>query len=458
MTGIPKSVGNLLNTIENHGFEAYLVGGCVRDILLGNEPKDWDITTNATPEQIQQIFLKTIETGIKHGTVTVLADDMDATSRCSAEVTTYRIDGEYHDNRRPHTVTFSQNLADDLARRDFTINAICLDKSGNITDLHGGQKDLAAKTIRCVGNPEKRFQEDALRILRALRFAATLGFSIEPATAQAIHANQHLLKNIAPERIREELTKLICSEKNEAVKAVLHEYKEVIGTVIPELAPTFGFNQQTPHHAYDVWGHTLEVLTLSPNNPISRWAALLHDSGKPHCFTVGEHDGHGHFKGHAGVGAEIANDVMRNLRFDNKTRNTVRRLIAAHMLPKKMQKPTIKKMLNEHGIENFERLLALCYADNRGKGVEDGYRLKKVLSCHTILREIIQNNECYSLKQLAVNGKDMHALGLRGKKIGETLHKLLESVIEERVPNTKEALVTSLAQQPEFLSPSYTFP
>ncbi len=433
VSSIPVYAATALQKLNDSGFEVYLVGGCVRDMLLGSVPHDWDITTNALPEQIIGAFedFTVIPTGLKHGTVTVLI------AKEPIEITTYRIDGDYSDNRRPDSVSFTRNLKEDLARRDFTINALAMDADGNIVDYFGGTEDIKIGIIRCVGNATNRFTEDALRILRALRFAAVLGFWIDTETKKAICSEAQRLHNISAERINVELTKLLCGRN--AVN-ILREYAEIVAVVIPEIKPLFGFNQQNPHHIYDAWEHTLQVVANTPPEPVLRWAALLHDIGKPQAFSASE-DGIGHFYGHAKFSIEIADEIMVRLKFDNASRNRIKTLIEWHDLAIRPAKATVKRRLNRLGTETLSQLFKLQRADNLAHAPKDVYKQKTIDNLESIMAEIIAENECFFLRDLAVNGNDMLALGFSGKAVGDILDELLNTVIDGKLPNEREILL-----------------
>ncbi len=307
---IPEPVKSILKALEEHGHAAHCVGGCVRDSLLGREPGDWDVATSALPEETMALFPgRAAPTGLRHGTVTVREGALPV------EVTTFRTDGRYTDGRHPDSVAFTRSLRDDLSRRDFTVNAMGLDLRGTLTDPFGGQEDLKNRLLRCVGSPEGRFQEDALRILRGLRLAAVLGFSVEEETARALRACRKLLCGVAAERIQIEMTKLLCGP---AAAEVLRGFSEVVGTVVPELLPMVGFDQHSRYHCYDVWEHTLHALSEVPAEPVLRWAVLLHDVAKPRCYTRDERGGH--FYGHPTVSAGMADAILRRLKFYNATR------------------------------------------------------------------------------------------------------------------------------------------
>ena len=429
----------ILAELEKHGFEAYMVGGCVRDDIMGRTCHDTDITTNALPEEIIDVFegYKIIPTGIKHGTVTVLCEGVPF------EITTYRIDGRYSDHRRPDSVRFTSDITADLARRDFTVNAIAMDRRGNTVDPFGGRADIENRIIRCVGAPEKRFGEDALRIMRAVRFASQLGFRIDDATAAAVHGMKEQLSGISAERIRDELDKLICGVNS---TEILLEYTDVITAVIPELKPSVGLDQRSPYHKYNVWEHTVRALAAAPREDLLlRRTMLFHDIGKPACMKLDE-TGRGHFKQHDRVGAEMTAEVMRKLRYDTRSINTTVKLIDNHS--KKLRCRTdVKKMLSRMGDELFFKLMEMKKCDNSAKNdfvvKENGFFDK----CADMAREMIENNECRSIRGLAVTGTDLVELGLEGAEIGQMQKELLELVIEEKLPNDRQALTEYIIQR-----------
>lgn len=434
----PEQVKNALRRLHESGFEAFAVGGCVRDCILGKTPYDWDITTSARPEETERVFsdFRLIETGLKHGTVTVLLDGM------ALEITTYRIDGVYLDARRPESVSFSVNLRDDLARRDFTVNTLCWNEEEGVLDLFGGIADLETGILRTVGEADKRFSEDALRILRGIRFASTLGFLIEEKTAESILRNRHLLTKIAAERIRVEFGKLLCG-KNAA--AVLEQYHAVIEVFIPELSALIGCAQNTPYHCYDVFHHTLAALeNIAPAEDL-RLCMFFHDFGKPACRKT-DTNGRDHFKGHEAVSAQMAEPILRRLRYDRKTIEKVTTLIRIHDTKSPKTKKQAKHLLSEIGIEHYRALIQIKRADNRGKA--DPYAIDgKLANMEAFLEEILQNGECYSLPQLAVNGDDLLTAGIPGGKgLRSALEFLLNEVIEERCINEKTALLCVLQQ------------
>lgn len=430
---IPEPVKNALSALRKNGFEAYIIGGCVRDSLLGQTPKDYDITTSALPEETENVFkgFRVIETGMKHGTITVLIE------RMPIEITTYRIDSTYSDNRRPDNVTFTKSLFEDTARRDFTMNAVAIDENGDIADFHDGVKDIKAKMIRCVGDPDKRFGEDALRILRAVRFSSVLGFDIEENTKQAIFRNKELLKNISSERIASELVKLLCGQN---ARSIICEFIDVLGVFLPELLPMKGFDQKNPHHIYNILEHTAVAVENAPAEPILRLAALLHDAGKPQTFS--EKDGIGHFYGHAQISAEITNSVLRRLKFDNNTRLTVTTLVRLHDGQIEESEKAVKRFMRKNTSEIFFLVLQLKRADNLAQAPECFIRTEHLDRLRAIGEEILNRKECFSLKSLEINGSDLIGIGFRpGKEIGNCLNEILDKVVEGTLENDKTLLL-----------------
>ena len=399
----------------------------------GGLPKDWDINTNAMPQQVKAVFndYRVIETGIKHGTVTVLID------RDPLEITTFREDVGYSDHRHPDSVVFATTLKDDVSRRDFTINAMAYDFENGVIDYFGGAEDIEAKSIRSVGDANLRFNEDALRILRALRFSSVLGFGIEQKTADSIHQNKELLRSVSAERINVELTKLICGRN---AKDVLLEFTDVICAVVPEIFPMIGFNQHNKHHCFDVWQHTVITIENSEPESILRWAAFFHDIGKPESFSLDE-NGAGHFYGHAALSKSIADPIMRRLKFDNATRERVLTLIEHHDTQFRPEKKLIKRYLNRLGEDALRQLLLLKRADTMGHAPSCQYRIQEVERSQTIIEQIIAEESCFSLKDLAVDGNDMIDLGLKGKSIRAALDFLLNAVIDEQIPNEHTQLL-----------------
>lgn len=430
--------------LKSKGFEAYLIGGSVRDYIMDLPIGDIDITTNATPTQVEEVFkdFRVIETGIKHGTVTVLIDNEPI------EITTYRSESTYSDNRHPDSVVFSKTLNDDVIRRDFTMNAIAFDFEKGFCDLVGGLDDIKSNTIRCIGDAETRFREDALRILRALRFSAVLGFDIEQNTAFAIHKCKELLKNISAERIQVEFSKLICG-KNAC--SVLSEYSDIICVFIPELKESIGFDQQNRHHIYDVFTHTLKAMEQSKAEKHIRLALLFHDIAKPlvaHFDDKGEQ----HFFGHPKKSAIITNEILTRLKFDNDTKNKVVTLVELHDAPIVLDnayepsEKRLKRILGKIGIDLTYDLIEIKRCDNLGQSAEyyrgDAFYQEAI----NILDKIINDNECFSIKTLAINGNDLTALGFKGKEIGKLLEKCLNGVIDNKVKNNFEDLINYISK------------
>lgn len=429
---LPQYVNVIIEKLNNSGFEAFAVGGCVRDSLLGIEPKDYDVTTNATPEQTKKCFcdFRTIDTGIEFGTVTVISDSFPI------EVTTYRIDGEYNDNRRPDSVEFTLQLSEDLKRRDFTINAMAFNDKTGIIDLYGGKIDLYDGIIRAIGNPVERFSEDGLRIMRALRFASCYNFSIEAETAAAIHKQAYLLENIAKERIAIEFNKFICGN----CEAILREYNDVFSVLIPEMKKCVGFEQRTKYHNRDVYEHIIATVSAIEPAKHLRLAMLLHDIGKPDYFSIDE-KGQGHFKSHAIGSCEIAGKFLKSYKYDNETTYKVIELIKYHDIVIENNERQIKRYLNRFGEEMFLDILAVHIADDIGKASEFQQRIEIYNSVREAVKRIIKEKECFSLVNLAVNGNDIIQLGYEGKAVGDILRYLLEKVIDGDFPNKKDILI-----------------
>ena len=434
MVDIPAPVREILETLETAGHRAWCVGGCVRDALLGRAPEDWDVTTAARPEETMALFGdRAVPTGLRHGTVTV------RTAAGGVEVTTLRRDGAYRDHRRPESVTFTDSLEEDLRRRDFTVNALAVDLRGTLQDPLGGRADLAAGVLRCVGDPDRRFDEDALRILRGARFAAQLGFAIHPDTAAAIHRNRALLGDIAPERIWTELKKLVTGAH---AAEVLRAYPDVIGVFWPEVLPMVGFDQRNRHHCHDVWEHTLHALAAVPPEVELRLAMLLHDIGKPNCFTVDE-KGQGHFYGHPAESARLAGEMLRRLRADNATTETVVRLVTWHDKNIPRTRSGVARALGKLGERDLRRLLDVKRADNLAQAPEYRSVQGEIDKAEAILDQLLAEGACVSLEQLAVNGRDLLALGLSGPAVGRILRTLLDAVLDETLPNQRAALLAA---------------
>ena len=433
---IPRNVKIILNSLKKNGYEAYIVGGSVRDCKIGMIiPKDYDITTNALPEEIIRLFDKTVPTGIEHGTITVMINGD------GYEVTTYRIDGEYLDNRRPVGVTFVLNLKEDLARRDFTINALAFNEEHGLIDYFNGTEDLENKIIRAVGEPNKRFQEDALRMLRAIRFAARLDFEIEEKTLEAIKANSHLILNVSKERIRDELCKMLVSNRTTKALRTLKETK-LLEYILPELQVAVGFNQRNPHHDKDIFEHTLAVVENCPLELNLRVAALLHDIAKPNCFTI-DKEGIGHFYGHDKKGVIICQQILRRLKFDNESISEIIILVKEHM--NVLTKPTdasVKRLIIRTGVDLIEGLISLQKADALGSCLSET-RLQEIKEMEEKATEILESKVPLSIKDLAISGGDLiNQFSIKpGKEIGAMLKFLLEKVLENPELNSKEKLL-----------------
>lgn len=427
----------VLDQLTHAGYRTVLVGGCVRDFLLGVQPHDYDAATAATPEEMLEVFAgwKVIETGRRHGTLTIFSDGLPV------EVTTFRTEGDYTDHRHPDGVCFTSSLEQDLARRDFTVNAMAWGQDG-LTDLFGGQKDLENKLLRCVGEPARRFEEDALRMLRGLRFSAQLGFDLESGAVLALRQHRHLLDTVSRERVAEEFIKLICAP---GASRVLLDYPDVVGQVIPELRPAMGFDQNTPYHCYDVYTHSVRVMGNTPPERIMRLAALLHDVGKPHTYTVDEY-GIGHFPDHAKVGAKIADTALRRLRLDKDTREQVVTLVARHGMRLPVEERVVRRWLSRLGPELYFNLMTLDQADNRAKRPEMVPDSQHWIDLYEMAQRVLEQADCLSLKDLAVNGRDALQAGLKGPEIGQALNRLLEDVVEGRRENDREALLKALRE------------
>ncbi len=426
----------VLDLLEHAGYQAVLVGGCVRDYLLGLQPHDYDAATSARPEEMLELFegWKVLETGRRHGTLTIFSDGLPI------EITTFRMEGAYTDHRHPDGVSFTRRLEKDLQRRDFTVNAMAWSRREGLTDLFGGRRDLSAKVLRCVGQPMRRFEEDALRILRCLRFSAQLGFSIHSETAAALEKQLPLLDAVSRERVMEEFTKLICAP---GAVQVLQEYPNAVMQVLPELRPAMGFEQHTPYHCFDVYTHSIRVLGNTKPDRTMRLAALLHDVGKPHTFAPDEL-GVGHFPDHAKVGSRIADDALRRLRLDNATREQVATLIDRHGMRLPVEERVVRRWLARLGPELFFQLMELDQADNNAKRPEMVAPAQHWVELYHLARKVMEEADCLSLKDLAVNGSDALEAGLKGPTIGKALDALLEDVVEGRLTNSREELLQAL--------------
>lgn len=431
---IPHYTRIAMEILNKNGFRAYAVGGCIRDSLLGKAPHDWDICTDCLPEKMKEIFsgFRTIDTGIRHGTVTVMIENE------LVEITTFRSDGEYENHRKPAQVEFVGNLEQDLMRRDFTVNAMCCDIDGKIYDYYGGREDLKNHMIRCVGEAEERFEEDALRILRGLRFASVLGFQIEADTRKAIFEKKRLLEHISAERIRDELTKLICGKSAECI---LNEYRDIIGVIIPEIIPCFDFEQNNPHHCYTVWEHIAKSVSYVRPGVIIRTAMLLHDIGKPQAATRDE-NGISHFKKHQYISAEMARDILKRLKFDNRSIDYIHDLIWEHDNRIPPQISSVKRFVSKYDFQFVFDYLELrrgdTYAQSEYKRKE---KLRELDEIASIAIELMEQDACLKISDLAVDGNDLIKLGLEGKEIGEWLQRLLELVMDDKLCNVKQNLL-----------------
>lgn len=431
---LPEKVNQIIETLQTHGYEAYAVGGCVRDSILGRTPDDWDITTSATPLETKALFARTFDTGIEHGTITVLLD------KEAFEVTTYRVDGKYMDNRHPSEVTFTRNLKEDLLRRDFTINAMAYNETEGLIDIFGGMEDLKNKKICCVGNAKERFSEDALRILRAIRFAAQLGFEIDEETKEGIQKLAPTLSLISAERIQVELVKILISP-NPGLLRMAYELG-ITNVILPEFDAMMETKQETPHHRYDVGEHTLQAIAYVPADKILRLSMLFHDIAKPQMKTVDE-NGRAHFKMHDIKGAEVTKGILRRLKFDNDTMNKVVKLVQYHDYRMPAEPKNVRRAMNKIGVELFPYYLEVRKADTLAQSeYKQEEKLQNIEDIKACYESIMEKQECVSLKMLAITGSDLIEAGMEpGKEIGATLERLLELVIENPEYNTKEKLL-----------------
>jgi len=449
---LPRNVRFIIDKLQDAGFEAYAVGGCVRDVLLGKDPNDWDITTDASPYEVKPLFRRTIDTGIQHGTVTVMLNDENG-EYTGYEVTTYRIDGEYEDCRHPKEVTYTKELREDLRRRDFTINAMAYNERSGLVDIFGGQDDLKSHVIRAVGDPKERFTEDALRILRAYRFAAQLGFTIDDATAAAAAKLKDNLRNISAERIQTEFTKLICSPHPEILCDMYHA--GLTSVILPEFDLCMQTEQKNKHHIYNVGEHTIKAMMVNARysdvefDPDTlryiRYALLFHDFGKPEAMTEDE-NGARHFKGHAVISDRIARDIMKRLKLDNDTISMVASLVKWHDYRPEATKSNIRRAMNRTGTDAYRLLFPIRIADTLAQSM---YRREEKLSYEkSVMRlytEIVNEGDPVALKDLAVTGSDLIEHGYRpGPEIGAKLKELLETVLDDPKCNTREYLLSKI--------------
>ena len=433
MVKLSKEATEIIEKLHNHGFSAYAVGGCVRDSLLGKIPYDFDVTTDAEPHQVKELFERTIDTGIAHGTVTVMINSVPT------EVTTFRSDGEYTHNRKPKSVTLVKDVSEDLSRRDFTMNAICYNQRDGIVDLFSGMEDIQNKTIRAIGDAQKRFCEDALRILRAVRFSAQLDFKIEEKTEKAIKNCAHLVKNLSVERITAELDKILMSDSPEHLK-MLYDLG-VAEHIMPEMCDCFSTQQNTRWHIYDVGTHSVNVIKNCPKVIHLRYAALMHDWGKPHTKGINEL-GEDMFRNHGKVSFELSESFCRKYKFSNERRDKITRLVKHHDIEILPEKKYVKRAINKVGDDIFYDLLCLKRADCLSQNLElTASRLPYIDTLFALYEEIKENKEPFGVKNLAVNGTDLKEIGIFGKEIGDTLNFLLEKVIENPELNEKEKLI-----------------
>lgn len=429
---LPESVLFCIQTLEHAGFAAYAVGGCVRDSLLGLTPHDYDLCTNALPEQTAQCFEdhRQVTAGKKHGTIGVVFPDG------VVEITTFRTEGDYRDGRHPNWVAFVPDIREDLARRDFTVNAMAYSPTRGFADPFGGRADLERRILRTGGDPAQRFREDALRILRGVRFSAVYHLTPEEHTLAAMNALAATLDKISAERIFSELDRLLPAITLEQMGL----FAPVLAAAIPELAPMIGFDQRSPYHAFDLYTHTAHVVAGVPADPALRWAALLHDVGKIPTFTQDD-TGRGHFRGHAQESAKMADGILRRLKAPNDLREQAIALVDGHMSRLEPDKKLLRRRISRYGMEMTEKLLLLQKADMSGKGRRDAEEAAAFDRIDDLFRELKAEDSCLTLRDLAINGNDLIAIGCRGKEIGDTLNALLSAVLDERLPNTREALL-----------------
>jgi len=438
----PPSVGRALSALEAAGWESWAVGGCVRDCLLGRTPHDWDLTTAAPPEAVKAVFAgeRVLETGIRHGTVTLLTADGPL------EITTFRTEGGYADGRHPDRVTFVGDLHEDLRRRDFTVNAMAWSPLRGLRDDFGGRQDLADGVIRCVGEAEARFAEDALRILRALRFAARFGFTVEADTARALRGGRDRLKRVSMERIFSELKGILTAP---GAGEILRTFPEVFFTFLPEMEPMLGFDQRRPQaHHLDVWGHTALAVEVSPPDEVIRLAMFFHDCGKPETFSTDPETGLGRFWDHPEAGARLADTLLRRLRCDNDTRQRVTELIRNHQMLDGHSKRVIRRLLSRLGEADMRRLIEVLRADARAHTPETcARRLARAEEDERLLSEVLAEESCLHISDLAVNGRDLLAQGWEsGPALGRVLDRLLEEVMDDALPNRREDLLRRAAE------------
>ncbi len=438
---LPKEVREILFSLEEAEYTAYVVGGAVRDAVMGKEPHDFDICTSALPDQMKKVFFsrRVIETGLQHGTLTVLGE------ADQYEITTYRIDGDYADARHPDGVRFVDNIKEDLARRDFTVNAMAYNETAGLLDPFGGVEDVKARLIRCVGDPEKRLTEDALRILRGVRFAVQCGFSLEERTHLAMMKHRFGLEKVSEERKTAELCRFLPRIDANALTA----YRDILAVFIPELSAMFGFEQKNDHHKFDVWEHTVHAVCMAPEDLILRLALLFHDIGKPACFTTDE-NGVGHFYDHAKIGSEMTERILRRMKFDTATVRTVTDLVLHHGVVPHTSMKFARRFLARHGEENARRLLVIARCDILAQAEYDGRAdaLQRLQALGENIDMAIREAQCFTVRDLAVNGNDLIALGVpAGKEVGRLLALLLDAVLEEPSMNERENLLRIAREQ-----------
>lgn len=432
---LPRDVAEIIHTIESAGYEAYAVGGCIRDTILGREPNDWDITTSAKPEEVKALFRRTIDTGIQHGTVTVMMN------RTGYEITTYRIDGEYEDGRHPKEVTFTSELREDLRRRDFTINALAYNDRVGLVDEFDGIGDMERKLVRCVGDPVERFTEDALRMMRAVRFSAQLGYDIDPATKDAIRTMAPNLQKVSAERIQVELVKLVTSNHPDYLRTAYET--GMTAQFLPEFDICMETEQNNPHHMYSVGEHILHSMQEVEADKVLRLTMMLHDIAKPQTLTIDE-DGITHNTGHPVMGEQMSKEILRRLRFDNDTITKVSKLIRDHDRRFEANEKVIRRAVNQIGTDLFPMLIKvqeadlLAQSDYQREEKEERIRVAK-----EIYQTILDKKQALSLKDLAVSGKDLIEDGIKpGKELGAILEKLMDAVLEDPELNQKEILLS----------------
>lgn len=430
---VPEIVGDIIEKLESDGFEAYIVGGCVRDHILGRKPKGYDISTSAKPDEIKACLDKydTVDTDIKSGTVTVVSE------LGNIRVTTFRTDGRYGDSSHPETVEFTENLLDDLSKRDFTINSMAYNPRTGLIDEFGAQKDMFSRRIACIGDPEVRFKEDPLRIMRAIRFASELEFGIDEATAAAIHETKSSLLNISIERISEELMLLLSGT---SPYNVLTMFSDVIAVFIPEIKPCIGFDQRNRYQIYDVWKHSAAAVEHSAPIPEVRLALMLHDIGKPHCFKLDD-EGGGNFFNHEKISSEMAVSILRHMRFSNSVIERVTKLIKYHYVVPLDDRKVVRKLLSALGEEDFALFIELMKGNNRAKHSSCFERIHILEAMQVKASKIIEERQCIRVTDLAVSGSDMITVGYSGSDIEKMLNILLDAVMEDKVDNTYGDLI-----------------